>query len=142
MLTACSKVILDKLTVPEAIKNIPTLLQTSKCRYRYYKNRPPIRILSHTNLVYALSLYDPTIISPSTFRFPNSPFPSDFPNKASVPVTGLVVTQRVGRGIAVLFHDRGVSVQQHAPAVLYPRERPGTHFTGGWVSPAVNRYTD
>ena len=25
-----------------------------------------------------------------------------------------------------------VSGQQHAPAALYPRERPGTHFKGGW----------
>ena len=36
------------------------------------------------------------------------------------------VAQRVGRGIALLFHDRGtrrwVSGQQHAPAALYPRE--------------------
>ena len=24
-------------------------------------------------------------------------------------------------------------VQGHAPAAPYPRERPGTHFTGGWV---------
>ena len=49
------------------------------------------------------------------------------------------VAQRVGRGIALLFHDRGtrrwVSGQQHAPAALYPRERPGTHCTGGWVGP-------
>ena len=29
----------------------------------------------------------------------------------------------------------GVSGQRHAPAALYPRERPGTHFTGGWVGP-------
>ena len=29
----------------------------------------------------------------------------------------------------------GVSGQQHALAALYPRERPGTHFTGGWVGP-------
>jgi len=29
----------------------------------------------------------------------------------------------------------GVSGQQQAPAALYPRERPGTHFTGGWVDP-------
>jgi len=28
-----------------------------------------------------------------------------------------------------------VSGQQHAPAALYPRERPGTHITGGWVGP-------
>jgi len=26
-----------------------------------------------------------------------------------------------------------VSGQQHAPADLYPREKLGTHFTGGWV---------
>ena len=49
------------------------------------------------------------------------------------------MAQRVGRVIALLFHDRGtrtgVSGQQHAPAALYPRERPGTHFTGGWVGP-------
>jgi len=49
------------------------------------------------------------------------------------------VAQRVGRGIAVLVDDRGTrsggSVQQHAPAALYPRERPGTHFTAGWVGP-------
>ena len=29
----------------------------------------------------------------------------------------------------------GVSGQQHAPAALYPQERTGTHFTGGWVGP-------
>jgi hypothetical protein len=29
----------------------------------------------------------------------------------------------------------GVSGQQHAPAVLYPQERPSTHSTGGWVGP-------
>ena len=25
--------------------------------------------------------------------------------------------------------------QRHAPAALYPREKPGTHCTGGWVGP-------
>ena len=43
------------------------------------------------------------------------------------------VAQRVGRGIALFFHYRGtmkgVSGQQHAPAALYPRERPGAHCT-------------
>jgi len=29
----------------------------------------------------------------------------------------------------------GVSGQQHVPAALYPRERPGTHFTGDRVGP-------
>jgi len=28
-----------------------------------------------------------------------------------------------------------VSGQQHAPAALYLRERPSTHFTVGWVGP-------
>ena len=61
------------------------------------------------------------------------------------------VTQRVGRGIALLFHDRGtrrgLSGQQHAPAALYPRERhpvpilqeagraPGPVCTGGKSRP-------
>ena len=35
------------------------------------------------------------------------------------------MTQRVGRGIALLFHDRGtISGQQHAPAALYPGKDP------------------
>jgi len=29
------------------------------------------------------------------------------------------------------------SGQQHAPAALYLRERPGTHFTVGWVGPSA-----
>ena len=29
----------------------------------------------------------------------------------------------------------GVRGQRHAPAALYPRERPSTHCTGGWVGP-------
>ena len=29
----------------------------------------------------------------------------------------------------------GVGGRRHAPAALYPRERPGTHCTGGWVGP-------
>ena len=28
---------------------------------------------------------------------------------------------------------KGVYGQQHTPAILYLRERPGTHCTGGWV---------
>ena len=27
----------------------------------------------------------------------------------------------------------GVRGQRHAPAAFYPRERTGTHFTGGWM---------
>jgi hypothetical protein len=46
---------------------------------------------------------------------------------------------RGSRGIALPFHDhgtrRGWRGQRHTPAALYPRERPGTHCTGGWVGP-------
>jgi hypothetical protein len=31
-----------------------------------------------------------------------------------------------------------VSGQQQAPAVLYPRENPCTHYTGGWVGPRAS----
>ena len=49
------------------------------------------------------------------------------------------MAHRVGRHIALLFHDggtrRGVSGQQHDPATIYPQERPGTHRTVGLVGP-------
>jgi hypothetical protein len=46
---------------------------------------------------------------------------------------------RGSRGIALLFlgqrHWKGVRGQRHAPAALYPREKPDTHCTGGWGAP-------
>ena len=45
---------------------------------------------------------------------------------------------RGSRGIALPFHDHSTGRgegQRHAPAALYPRERPGTHCTGGWMGP-------
>ena len=46
---------------------------------------------------------------------------------------------RESRGIALLYfrplHLKGVRDQRHAPAAPYPRERPGTHCTRGWVGP-------
>ena len=32
-------------------------------------------------------------------------------------------------------HQKGVSDQEHAPAALYHRDRPGAHCSGGWVGP-------
>ena len=32
-----------------------------------------------------------------------------------------------------------MSGQQHVQAALYPRGRPGTHFTGGWVGSRAGR---
>ena len=47
------------------------------------------------------------------------------------------VVQRVGSGIALLFHDRGIRrewVVSSTPRPHFtPWERPGTHFTGDWV---------
>ena len=49
------------------------------------------------------------------------------------------MAQRVGRGITLLFHDRGTRrgwVVSSTPRPHFtPRERSGTHFTGGWVGP-------
>src|SRR5215468_7776901 len=44
----------------------------------------------------------------------------------------------VDRGIALSFIDLGARrgwVVSTTPRPLYPRERPGTHCTGGWVDP-------
>jgi hypothetical protein len=58
--------------------------------------------------------------------------------KDKVIVTGPVVAQR--RVEVQLYSSKasaleGVSGQQHGPAAIYPRERPGTHCTGSWVGP-------
>ena len=49
------------------------------------------------------------------------------------------VAQRVGRGIALFFHDRGTRrgwvVSSTPRSHFLPRERPGTLCTGGWVGP-------
>jgi len=49
------------------------------------------------------------------------------------------VAQRVCRGIALFFHYSGTRrgcVVSTTPRPHFPsRERPGTHFTGGWVGP-------
>jgi hypothetical protein len=41
------------------------------------------------------------------------------------------------RGIALHYflsgHWKALNGQRHAPAAPYPRDRPGTHCTGGWV---------
>jgi hypothetical protein len=46
----------------------------------------------------------------------------------------------VDRGIALPFRDLGARrgwVVSTTPRPLYPRERPGTHCTGGWVGPTA-----
>jgi hypothetical protein len=48
------------------------------------------------------------------------------------------LAQRVDRGIALPFRDLGARrrwVVSTTPRPLYPRERPDTHYTGGWVGP-------
>ena len=49
------------------------------------------------------------------------------------------MVQRLGRGIALLLHDRGTSrwlVVSSTPRPHFtPGERPGTHFKGGLVGP-------
>ena len=43
--------------------------------------------------------------------------------------------QRYSSALTRPRHQKGVSGEQHTPAALYRRERPGTHCTGGWVGP-------
>ena len=55
-----------------------------------------------------------------------------------IPLQARCGPQRVGRVIALLFHDRGtrrwVSGQQHAPAALYPTKDPIPIVKGtGWA---------
>ena len=48
---------------------------------------------------------------------------------------------RGSRGIALLFHDHGTRRGERSasrPDRSYPRERPGTHCTGGWVGPRAS----
>jgi hypothetical protein len=66
------------------------------------------------------------------------------PHKEYVKGKGKVIPSQarcdpeVDRGIAVLFHGcstrRGKWSASRSGRIL-PRERPGTHFTGGWVGP-------
>jgi len=51
-----------------------------------------------------------------------------------------VVAQREGRGIALLFRDRGtrrgwVVSRTPRPHFTPGKDPPGTHFTGGWMGP-------
>jgi hypothetical protein len=49
------------------------------------------------------------------------------------------VAQRVGRSIALLFHDRGtrrgLAVSSTPRPHFTPGKYPVPHFTGGWVGP-------
>jgi hypothetical protein len=50
--------------------------------------------------------------------------------------------QRWSRGIALLILNFGARrglVVNTTPRPLYPRERPGTHYTGCWVGPRVGQ---
>ena len=61
------------------------------------------------------------------------------PNLSQVDFTLSQATKalRESRGIALLYfrplHQKGVRGQRYDPAAPYPRERHGTHCTGGWV---------
>jgi hypothetical protein len=49
-------------------------------------------------------------------------------------------THRVNGGIAQLFLNHGTRRglwSASRPGRLYPRERPGTYCTGGWVGPGA-----
>ena len=57
--------------------------------------------------------------------------------KVKCPITGLIVAQRVGRGIALLLHDSGTRRWWVVSSAPQPYFTPGTHCRGGWVSPSA-----
>jgi hypothetical protein len=73
--------------------------------------------------------YSSTVFSPQLL--------AEYKVKVKVPLTHPKGPEG-GRGIALLSHDLGARRGQLVsvtPRPLYPRERRGTHCTGGWVSP-------
>jgi len=53
------------------------------------------------------------------------------------------VAQTVGRGIALLFHDRGTGRGEWSaarPGRTLPRGKTGTHLTGEWLGPKSGLY--
>ena len=48
---------------------------------------------------------------------------------------GPEVALRYSSTLSLTSALNGVDGHHHAPAVIYPRERPGTHCIGGWVGP-------
>jgi len=60
--------------------------------------------------------------------------------KVKITVEHVTKTQRGSRGKLYSFINRGTRlgwVVNVKPRPLYPRERPDTHFIGGWVDPRV-----
>jgi hypothetical protein len=93
----------------------------------------------------------PSGIEPATFRFVAQHL-NHFSPSATLKLYKKVkvkwsryrpgVAQRVGRVIALLFHDRGTGrgwvVSSTPRPHFYPQVRPGTHLTGGWVGPRAD----
>jgi len=60
------------------------------------------------------------------------------PVKVKYTLEQVMRAQRGSRGIALLFFNLGARrgwVANATPRPLYPRKRPATSYTGGWVDP-------
>ena len=85
ILSPCSRVLLEKLTIPQLVKKFSAFYGTPKAHYRVYKCPPPVPILSQIIPVHAphSTCWRPILILSShlCLGLPSDLFPSGFPIK-------------------------------------------------------------
>ena len=99
----------------------------------------PWNKVSFQTLLLKSNIYFFCTVSFMVTAFENFTFIPRLQLKVKVPAIQATKARRVGRGIAITNlrprHWRWGWGVITTPQPLYPRERPGTHCTGGWVGP-------
>ena len=101
LLTSWTRILLEKLTGRQLIKNLPRILLNTKVHHRTHKRTPPVPILSqlhsvHTPTYYFPKIY-PNIFLPSTPGFPQWSPSLRFPHQNPVHTSSLPHTRYMPR---------------------------------------------